>query len=532
MLKPRPYQQEALNALYAHLAHKETSPCIVLPTGAGKSLVMAWMCHDWIKDYPPFRACVLAHRKELVEQNSAEFIGIAPWADVGIYQAALGRRDMDNHIIFAGIDSVYDKWGEFPPFDVLIVDEAHRIPPKGEGKYRQFIEGCRKLNPNLRVVGVTATPYRMGCGPICHKDHILNEIVYEANVSTLIEQGYLCKLRSKIEREDLPDLSNVKKSSTGDYVVEQLSAAAEKVVTAAVRNAMRIIIAENRKAVIFFCVDVDHCHRVSQELRKYGVDAPAVTGKTPKRDRERYAKGFIEGRYKALCNVNVYTEGFNAKRTDCIVLLRPTLSMGMYSQMVGRGLRTHPSKEDCLVLDFAGCIAEHGPIDALDPGSVALIDCAECGDAFSRAVGACPHCGWVIPPREVERFEREEAERRMHEATVARQAILSAQPFEVPVSAVLVNRHSKPGQPDSLRITYRSGLATYNEWICLDHSGYAGMKARRWWAERFGSEDARDITVDQALNSIFTVAILEAKTKTITVKKTGKYFEVIGHELT
>lgn len=531
MLAPRPYQQEALDALYAHIASEpEVNPCIVLPTGAGKSLVMAWMCHDWIKGYPPFRACVLAHRKELVEQNSAEFIGVAPWADVGVYQAALGKRDMNSAITFAGIDSIYNKWNEFAPFNVLIVDEAHRIPPKGEGKYRRFIEGCRQINPKLVVVGVTATPYRMGCGPICHRDHILNKIIYEANVADLIENGYLCRLRSQVAKENLPDLSNVQKSSTGDYVEKQLSREAEKVVIGAVRSAMQIIIAEKRRAVIFFCVDVEHCNRVSLELRKYGVDAPAVTGKTPKRNRERYAKGFVEGRYNALCNVNVYTEGFNAKRTDCIVLLRPTLSKGMFSQMVGRGLRVHPDKTDCLVLDFACCIAKHGPIDALDPGSVMLIDCPECNDAFSRAVGACPNCGWVIPKEEVERHEREEAERRMHEAKASEMAILAAQPFTLEVDDVRVERHSKQGAPDSLRVTYWCGMQSFSEWICLDHSGYPAQKAHFWWVQRFGRSETV-VTVDSALNNLFVEPTLKNKTKTITVKKNGRYHEIIGHEL-
>lgn len=528
MLELRPYQQEAVAAVNAHLMTKDTAPCIVLPTGAGKSLVMAWMLMEWKRDYPPFRACVLAHRKELVQQNSAELAGIMPMGDIGVFSAALGRRDYDAGILFASIDSVYNKFNDLPPFDVLIVDEAHRIPAKGEGKYRTFIAGCQKINPNLRVIGLTATPYRMGCGPICHRDHILNEVVYDANVADLIAQGYLSKLRSKVS-EIAPDLSQVERNRGGDYKEGSLAKAAAPVVQKAIQSAVSHIIAEKRKAAIFFCVDVEHCKTVSLELRKFGIEAPAVTGSTPIRERERIAKGFIEGRYNAICNVNVYTEGFNAKRVDCVVLLRPTLSMGLYSQMVGRGLRLHPNKSDCLVLDFAHCIEEHGPIDCLAPGRVTLQRCGECGDSFSRAVGKCPHCGWEIPPQERERHEAEERERRMHEAEASQRSILGDMPEVVTVDSVTVNRHVKNGSPDSIRVSYRSGLSTYREWVCLDHPGYAGEKARRWWHLRFSRSHMDGSSVDSALQELFLPQEILRVTETLTVRKRGKYTEIVDY---
>lgn len=525
---PRPYQAAALEALHAHLAGNDTAPCVVLPTGAGKSLVMAWALQYWKVRYPPFRACVLAHRKELVAQNSAELAGLCPMIDMGIYSAGLGRKDEDASILFAGIDTIFKRWGDLQPFDVLIIDEAHRIPASGEGKYRTFIEGCKKVNPRLRVVGLTATPYRMGCGPICHRDHILNEIVYEANVGDLIAQGFLCRLRSKVG-DTAPDLSQVERTHGGDYKEASLAKAAEVVVEKAVRSAVAHIRAEKRKAIIFFCVDVEHCRRVSCELIKYGIEAPAVTGKTPAAERERIAQGFISGRYHAICNVNVYTEGFNAKRVDCIVMLRPTLSMGLYSQMVGRGLRLHPDKTDCLVLDYAHCIDEHGPIDCLEPGRVVLATCAECGDVFSRAVRKCPNCGWVIPKQEIERQEAEEREKRMHEIEASRREILGSLPETVPVDDVIVARHVKPGSPDSIRVTYRSGLSMFNEWICLDHPGYSGEKARKWYATRFGHEAAASVTVDSALQNLFLGQRIHEITATITVVKRGKYSELVRY---
>jgi DNA repair protein RadD len=510
----------------------EANPCVVIPTAGGKSLLMAWAIQSWKRDYPPFRVIVLAHRKELVEQNAKELAGLWPGGDIGIYAAGLQSRDMESSVLFASIDSVYNKWGEFPPFDLIIVDEAHRIPASGEGKYRTFITGCRTINARLRVIGFTATPFRMGCGPICHRDHILHEIVYEANVGDLIAQGFVCKLRSKVSNV-APDLASVKRNSGGDYIVKSLAEATDtpKLVQGAIRSAMGIIQAEERRSIVFFCVDVEHCHHVSTELRKYGIDAPAVTGKTPHHQRDCIAREFIAGRYRAICNVNVYTEGFNAKRIDCIVLLRPTLSPGLYVQMVGRGLRLHPDKTDCLVLDYAHCIETHGPIDCMDAGQVALATCAECGDAFSRAVRVCPHCGWEIPKQEIERAEAEERERKMHETQAAQAAILGSEPYELLVDDVSVNLHRKLGSPDSLRVQYRCGLTTVREWICLDHDGFAGKKSRQWWSRRFGVESAKAVTVSAAMENLFLEAQLTDITESITVVRRGKYPEIVDYKL-
>lgn len=532
-MQPRPYQSESLDALDHHIRTKESNCCVVIPTGGGKSIIMAWAIQNWKRDYPPFRVIVLAHRKELVGQNAAELIGLWPGGDIGIYSSALKRRDIDSAVIFAGIDSVHNKWGEFPPFDAIIVDEAHRIPAKGEGKYRKFIEGCKKQNKHVRVIGFTATPYRMGCGPICHPDHILNEVCYDADVGTLISQGFLCKLRSRIGPVR-PDMSDVRRNSGGDYIVNSLAEAADtpEIVSKAVRSTMEICNAEGRHSIVFFCVDIEHCKHVSMELRKYGVNAPMVTGKTRVTDRERIAEDFKEGRLRAICNVNVYTEGFNAKRTDCVVLLRPTLSPGLYVQMVGRGLRLHESKTDCLVLDFANCIAEHGPIDCIDGGEVRVIDCGECGDCFSRAVRICPHCGWEIPKQEVERHEAEEREKRLHEAEASNRSILGSEPEELEVNDVTVTRHRKPGKPDSIRVQYRCGLSTFREWICLDHGGFAESKARKWWGERFGWDEAKTITVDEALQDMFLSERLRNATNTITVIRKGKHSEIINYSIT
>jgi DNA repair protein RadD len=532
MLTPRDYQLEGLNALDDHLATRPDNPCVVLPTGSGKSFFAACAIERWKAGYPPFRVCILAHRKELVAQNHAEMCDVLPLGDIGIYAAGLNSKNTEAAILFASIDSIYTKAGEFTPFDAVIVDEAHRIPARGEGKYRQFIEQCKRFNKRLRVVGMTATPFRME-GPICHPHHILNAICYEVPITRLLAEGHLCPLRSKIG-EHLPEMSAVARNGPkGDYIEAELEKAVNtpEVVVEAVREIVKITDAEHRRHIIIFCASIAHCEHVSKELKKYGQTAPFITAKTPKLERQNLAEKFIKGELRFLINVNVFTEGFNAKCVDAICLLRPTLSKSLYIQMVGRGLRIHPEKENCLVLDFAGCIQEHGPIDQIDPGAIRLAKCKGCGDTFSRAIRTCPNCGWTIPPLEVERMDAEDAERDRinHAAHADRNAQIISEPVWLDVDDVSVSLHKKPDAPDSLRVQYRCGLRTVSEWICLNHKGFARTKALIWWSKR--NLPAAISTVSDAAQDFFLPNLIKIATKRIQVKKEGKFYTILAHDL-
>ena len=529
MLTPRPYQQEALQALDSHLrSGKKTSPCVAIPTGGGKSLLIALAITNWQKKHPGLRVCILQHRKELVQQNSDELISINPDCNVGIYAAALKRRDTEHAILYASIDSIYNKSGILEPFDVIIVDEAHRIPLKGEGKYRKFIEGCRRFNSKLVLIGFTATPYRME-GPICHRNHLLQELVYNASVAELITDGYLCKLRTKCS-ENQPDLTAVR-SSNGDYVTKALSEQLDKeeVVSIAVRELVTLIDAEERKSVVVFAIDIAHCQHISDELRKYGITAPYVTAKTPAGDRERIASNFIRGRHRVLVNVNVYTEGFNAKAVDCVALLRPTLSKGLYVQMVGRGLRTHANKTDCLVLDFSHCIKEHGPIDATDDREVRMKKCEVCSDVFSYIIGCCPNCGWEIPPLEKKQVnEQIERTRRLHEVKAAEHDILST-PKWLKVDAVRCHLRQQQGKPDALRLQFRSGQRSASTLMHLNSTGKERSTANHFWNKlQIGSMP----TVEDALQDMFLADRIAERVKRLLVLDSGTRLVIRDYEIT
>ncbi|HUU99191.1 MAG TPA: DEAD/DEAH box helicase family protein, partial [Phycisphaerae bacterium] len=194
----RPYQREAVDNGYRFLRERDDNPCIVIPTAGGKTPVMAAICRDAVTKWNG-RVLVLAHVKELLEQAVDKLHLMAPdlWNKIGVYSAGLRCRDTENPIIVAGIQSVYQRAAELDAFDLIIVDEAHMLPPDGEGRYRTFLADAKLVNPNVRLIGLTATPYRMTTGMICGPENLLNEVCYEVGVRELIVQGYLCPLKSK-----------------------------------------------------------------------------------------------------------------------------------------------------------------------------------------------------------------------------------------------------------------------------------------------------------------------------------------------
>ena len=417
----------------------------------------------------------------------------------------------------------------FGKFDLLLIDEAHRIPLKGEGRYREFIDGCRKFNPQLRVVGLTATPYRLQgqAVPVCGAEHVLNEVAYEARIPDLIRDGYLSPLVSK-RGGVTADLSAVHLKG-GEYDEHELGTAmlADGLVPRTVTDLLGR--SAGRRAGIVFCVTVAHAQAVLDELHAHGETAAMVHGGTPQGERDRLIGEFQAGSLRWMVNVNVLSEGFDAPHIDCVAMLRPTKSPGMYYQQVGRGFRLAPGKVDCLVLDYAGNVLEHGAVDEIRvaparPKKAATVqtgkakECPKCAALLAFGVRECPECGHQFGSPDPSHSDRPvdgivlstERER------------MAAEVYEV--TRVSYARHDKPGKTPSLRVSYHCGLRTIREWVCVEHLGLAGQKAVQWFAERGVSACPR--TVDAALAA---TEQLPAPMR-ITVDESGKYPEIVGYE--
>ena len=277
MLTLRPYQRAALEALHDCLARTRENPLLVLPTASGKSLCMAAFVKETLEADPLVRILIVTHVRELIEQSHAELLGHWPQAPVGIYSAGLGRRELGAPITLAGIQSIYRKARELGGVDLALVDEAHLIPRVDSMMYRQFLGELQEASPALRVVGLTATPYRLDSGLLHQGENALfDRIAYEANVRELIEQGYLARIVGKAPYTQL-EVSGVA-SRGGDFIPGQLEAAVdvEPVTRAAVRE--MVTLGQERRSWLVFGAGLEHCRHLATAIRAHGIEAACLFG--------------------------------------------------------------------------------------------------------------------------------------------------------------------------------------------------------------------------------------------------------------
>lgn len=528
----RPYQRDAVDAVYEHLRSRDDNPCVVLPTAAGKTPVMATICRDAVQRWNG-RVVILAHVKELLEQSVEKLRAIAPELPVGVYSAGLRRKELNHPVTVGGIQSIWKRAGDLGPVDLVIVDEAHLIPAEDDGMYRSFLADAALVNPALRVIGLTATPYRLKSGEICAPGSVLNHICFEAGVRELIVQGWLSPLRTKAGSQR-PDYDRLHVRG-GEFVPGEVEDLMDD--DGLVEAACDEIVAEAsaRRSILIFASGVRHGRHIAEVMRdRHGVECGFVCGETPGRDRAETLARFRSGELRCLSNVNVLTTGFDAPGVDCVALLRPTMSPGLYYQMVGRGFRVHPGKADCLVLDFGGNVLRHGPVDAIrvvarsgEPGEAPAKQCPRCKALVATGYANCPECGFEFPVRQ----------RQTHEASATSEGILSGQVTrsEEAVSEVAYCFHTKrddPDAPPTMRVEYRVGLGRWQrEWICFEHprNGFARRKAEQWWTAR--SREPVPGTVDEAIELANAGAL--APTRSITVERRAgdKYDRIVGHTL-
>lgn len=557
-LIPRYYQYESTEAVVDYFVQGGTgNPMVVLPTGAGKSICVAELTKR-IMTWPDQRVIMLTHVKELIEQNVNKLYRQWPEAPAGIHSASLRRRDVHDDIIFAGIQSVYKKSFDLGGFNIIIIDECHLISPNATTMYQKFIEDQRSINPFVKVVGYTATPFRTGTGDITTGDGtIFNDICYEKPMIELIDEGYLAPLISKRTETDI-DLSKVKKSG-GDFQQKALQTATNK--PSITQSAVREIIAygETRRSWLLFCAGIDHAKAVNDELEASGIRSKTVTGKTPPAERQQILDEFKSGKIRAVTNCDVLTTGFDAPETDLIALLRGTQSPGLYVQMCGRGTRPvyasgmpietndervaaieASTKKNCLVLDFAGNVMRHGPVDQVRPwipnkgggGEAPSKVCPQCDTITYAFTKVCNECDYEFPFDEAEK----------HNATSGDDAIMST---ESPIEEVAIQKASflfwegRKAIP-TVRCSYlKAGTMTvqFHEWIPLFHtnadSRFAVNRAQSWW-KRFVGIPFPEFNewIDNKQKYAVIKKLLDQHyrpPKALVVNKSGKYAEIVNH---
>ncbi|QSD34346.1 DEAD/DEAH box helicase [Pectobacterium brasiliense] len=385
----RPYQREAVSATLDYFRRHTQPAVIVLPTGAGKSLVIAELAR-----LARGRVLVLAHVKELVSQNHAKYRALDLEAD--IFAAGLQQRESQGKVVFGSVQSVARNLDQFDgAFSLLIIDECHRISDDDNSQYQQIIQHLQKTNPQLRLLGLTATPYRLGKGWIYQYHYhgmirgdersLFRDCIYELPLRYMIKHGFLVPP----DRLDMPvvqyDFSKLVARSNGLFSEADLNLELKRQQRITPHIISQVIdYAQTRRGVMIFASTVEHAKEITALLP--AGQAALVSADTPAAERDALIDAFKQQSLRYLVNVAVLTTGFDAPHVDLIAILRPTESVSLYQQIVGRGLRLYPGKTDCLILDYAG-----NPHDLYTPevgnskphsGSQPVqIFCPECGFA-------------------------------------------------------------------------------------------------------------------------------------------------------
>lgn len=488
----RDYQQAAIEETFNFCReNKGKDPVIVAPTGSGKSHIIAGIIQQSRERWGKVNFLIVAHKKELIEQN-AKKLGLPSV----FFSASLKSKKVSN-ITFATIGSIYKKADLFSHVDVLIVDEAHLIPQRAEkGMYRRLIADLKAFGLK-RVIGLTATPYRLGTGLIFGEDRLFHDVSYECDLVKLTDMGFLSRIVGKeaVSHSDTTTL----KTRMGEFISSEMESMFLQTVAKQVEEI--ITYGENRKKWLVFCSGIKHSEMAAKVFNEMGVKARSLTG-VNNEEREEILDQFSSGEFKVLCNCDILTTGFDQPDIDLVALLRSTNSTGLYVQMVGRGLRVAEGKEDCLLLDFGENIKRHGRLvnikttksstsEGQDKKGKTCVHCrcvsdmgaefcSACGQVFMRK---CKSCEYLIP---VPLYKTLEKCPSCSEFLITRDlGKTTSDEYSntgwKDVVDVGYRSHSKQGKPDSLRITYylADGGTVYH-YAAFYHGGYASRKALDW----------------------------------------------------
>lgn len=536
MIEERWYLNEAIYAVFSYFEKESGNPVIAWPTGTGKSLLPAKFMHQVMHIWPNQRFMVLTHVKELVEQNAKALLRVWPTAPLGVYSASLKSRDTMHPIIFGGVASVKNCVAAFGWRDILFIDECHLLSPDEDTMYQQVITELKATNPFLKVIGLSATPFRMGQGLITDGGlftHIIHDLTNYEMYNRLIAEGYLSPLIPRPMQTQL-DISKVPiQNGELKQVALQQAVNQDGVTRAALIESVNF--GKDRRAWLAFCSGIEHAENVAACLIEWNIPAAAVHSKMTTEERNYKIDAFKRGELRCLTNNNILTTGFDHPPIDLIIMLRPTLSPGLWVQMAGRG--TRPSRDtgkgNCLLLDFARNTQRLGPIN--DPriprkkgdkeGDVPVKLCDACGAYNHARATHCTCCG---------------AEFTFAVKITKKASTDQLLKSDLPVVEYFNVQHvtyqrfeTKGSKIPALRATYfvNEGAAdlsskprTFTENVLFEHIGFARHRANEWWRQRHNSEPP--ITVQDALKYISQLRM----PKKVRVWTNKEWPEILGYE--
>ena len=529
LISLRDYQSRALSMLYEWFGKNATGhPVLNMPGGSGKSVVIASLAKDALQNWPETRILMLVHSKELILQNADKLRKLWPGAPLGIYSASVGKRELGEPITYAGIGSVAKRANQIGHADLCIIDEVHAVSTAESGIYRKLIADLLAINPAMRIIGLSASPYRLGQGLITEgPTAIFSEILEPVSIEELVSKGHLVPLRSKSTSHKLETDGLHKRQ--GEYIAAEMEAKfnTEDNNSAVVKEIIEK--AGNRAHWLIFCSGVAHSEDMAKCLCSVGIVAESLDATHSKAERERKLANFESGKLRALCNVGILTTGYDFPALDCIVFLRSTMSPGLYLQMAVRGMRPDFGKTNCLVLDFAGVVAQHGPVTNVQPpkkkgdgeGEAPVKVCDVCHEIVHISAHTCPNCGTPFPPAPEKKL------------VLRHDDIMGLEGVDMPVSEWHWRKHvSRASGNEMIALTYYGGLTDppITEYLPVLNQGYAGTKAIQLLHDIARRSDATLSGIDQAqvpLTYLVTQMNESNPPSTISYKRDGKFYKVV-----
>lgn len=474
----RPYQVECHDS-EVNFIHKDKGHGIVVAEcSAGKSLLIAWTAEHLASCKQ--RVVVLTDRSKLTMQNSSKL-----QQEHGIVSAGLGRFDYDADIVIGGIQTIYNKTDKLGRVDWILADECEAIGNnfQSETRYHQFL----RAYPQARIIGYSATPYTLQEGAISW-----GKTIHEITYQQLLDAGFCTPLTNKVG--DIPDLSGVKHSGE-EYNITALAEymSQESLIQKSAHKAASYFRATNRKKGLAFCVDVNHAFALGFELRKYGIKVDIVHGKMSEEKRQVVYQEFEHGETEILLNVELLTKGADFPCIDAVFCFRPTESMRLWFQMIGRGIRLFAGKTECYLFDFSGNLAKFGilgnPIykyfgsEKKKVGKAQKI-CPSCETSINIGRSQCPVCDYIFLKEDVEKELKHDEQADLESDTSKPQSVERW----YPVKSIYYCRHAgRDNKPDTLKVIYKlQNQKEEKEYKCFDHprGSWANNAALKWASER------------------------------------------------
>ncbi len=530
IITPHYFQTDAKNAIFNYFENGgKGNPLVCCPTGSGKSIIIADFLRDVFRHYPNQRVMMLTHVWKLIQQNAEKMQNFWPTAPIGIHSAGLGHRDTMMPIIFGGVQSVHKTLEKnefaFGHRDLILIDESHLLGSDEDSQYLKVIAALTKINPYLKIIGFTATPYRLKMG-LLTDGGLFSDVCF--NITThewfqrLIAEGFLSPLIGKVTTTKIEGINSLSVTA-GDFNNKQSEdlVDTDEITYSACKEMLEY--GYDRSKCMVFAAGVQNAEHIAAMLQSFGASALAVHSKLSADENKKRLALYDNDEVWAIVGANMLTTGYDQPRIDLIADMQPTCSPGKHVQKLGRGTRVFPGKNNCLVLDFVGNIGRNGPID--DPvmprkpgartgepppvkictGDKLLTNKDKPPAVWTKGCDAYNHASarYCCNCAEEFNFTTKLFSTAFNDAPMKQEEnpVFETVPIMRPIHYSKHEGKDKGSgivSPPTVKAMYPFGIRSINMFLCFEHTGKPRRIAHEWW-QRHSPNDP-PATVDEFLS--------------------------------